>query len=204
MGLDITAFSKLKPIEIPEDIEKWSDEYYDWEMEQEGSIVNIYTHDAFQEASEGLEDGAYLTLGESFGFRAGSYSGYGTWRDWLAQAVMQGILSKAGGAQSMWETGDGGDFSLPFMEMINFSDAEGAIGPVASKKLYNDFRRYETDVMNWMDEKYLTQTPITSPDWRDEEAKPLDKGDFEWFQARYKDWEKAFRIASNNGAVMYH
>jgi hypothetical protein len=90
------------------------------------------------------------------------------------------------------------------MEMINFSDAEGAIGPVASKKLYNDFRRYEIDVMNWMDDMYLTQTPITSPDWRDEEAKPLDKGDFEWFQSRYKDWEKAFRIASNNGAVMYH
>ena len=204
MGLDITAVSKLKPIEIPDNIEKWSDEYYDWEMEQESSIVNIYTHDAFQEASEGLEDGAYVELGESFGFRAGSYSGYGTFREWLASAVMQGVLTQTGGAKSMWETGDGGDYGLPFMEMINFSDAEGAIGPVASKKLYNDFRRYEIDVMNWMDEKYLTQTPITSPDWRDEEDKPLDKGDFEWFQARYKDWKNAFRIASDNGAVIFH
>ena len=33
MGLDISVISNLEPIEIPEDIELWSDEYYDWEKE---------------------------------------------------------------------------------------------------------------------------------------------------------------------------
>ena len=32
MGLDISAVSKLEPIEVPEDIEQWSDEWYDWEV----------------------------------------------------------------------------------------------------------------------------------------------------------------------------
>jgi hypothetical protein len=202
MGLDITAVSKLKPIEIPDHLEQWSDEYYDWEMEQEGSIVNIYTHDAFPEASEGLEDGAYLELGERYGFRAGSYSGYGMWREWMASAIMQGILGKTGGASTMWGRGDEGDYGLPFMELINFSDAEGIIGPVASKKLYNDFRQYENDVMDWMDHQYLTQTPMKQS-WRDEEVKPMDKEDFEWFHTKYKDWKEAFRIASDNGAVIF-
>jgi len=204
MGLDITAVSKLVPIEIPEDIEIWSDEYYDWEAEQDGTVVNISTHDAFPEQAEGLDDGSYLETGEDFGFRAGSYGGYGTWRDWLAQSVMGGILGKTGGATAMWRTGDEGDFSLPFMEIINFSDADGIIGPVASQKLYNDFRRYENDVMGWMDDKYLSQTPISHSSWKDDEDKPLDKGDFEWFQGRYNDWKEAFRVASDNGAVIFH
>ena len=44
MGLDITAISEIEPIEIPEDIELWSNEYYDWEEEQNlpGSVWNLY------------------------------------------------------------------------------------------------------------------------------------------------------------------
>ena len=34
MGLDITAISEVEPIEIPEGIELWSNEYYDWEADQ--------------------------------------------------------------------------------------------------------------------------------------------------------------------------
>ena len=205
MGLDISAVSKLEPIEVPEDIEKWSDEWYDWEGEQGGDIYQVYSSNAFQEQSEGMEDGTYIsTDGESTGFRAGSYSGYGTWRDWLAQSVMNGVLGKTGGAEQMWGSADGGDYGLPFMEIINFSDSEGIIGPVASKKPYNDFRKYENDVMDSMDEQYLTKTPIRSASWRDDEDKPIDKGDFEWFQRQYQEWKNAFRIASDNGMVMFH
>ena len=45
MGLDISAVSKLKPIEVPEDIEKWSDEWYDWEAEQGGDVYNVWSAD---------------------------------------------------------------------------------------------------------------------------------------------------------------
>ena len=205
MGLDISAVSKLEPIEVPEDIEKWSDEWYDWESEIGGDVYNVYSMDAFPEQSEGLEDGAYISRdGEHTSFRAGSYSGYGTWREWMASAVMQGILNKTGGATAMWHSSDEGDYSLPFMDIINFSDSEGMIGTVASKRLYNDFRRYENDIMDWMDHQYLTQTPMSQSSWRDEEDKPLDKGDFEWFQRQYQEWKNAFRIASDNGVVMFH
>ena len=206
MGLDISAISKLKPIEVPEDMEKWSDEWYDWESEQDGDVYSLYSSDAFREQSEGIEDGTYITTddSQSTGFRAGSYTGYGTWRDWLAQSVMNGVLGKSGGAEQMWGSADGGDYGLPFMEIINFSDSEGMIGPVASKKLYNDFRQYENDVMDWMDEKYITQTPIHSASWRDDEDKPIDKGDFEWFQRQYQEWKNAFRIASDGGVVLFH
>ena len=76
MGLDITAVSKLVPVEIPEDIEKWSDEYYDWESEQDGDVYALYSLDAFREQAEGIEDGTYVTTdgSQSTGFRAGSYT----------------------------------------------------------------------------------------------------------------------------------
>ena len=97
MGLDITAVSKLEPIEAPEDIELWSNEWYDWEQEQDGPIYNVWSSPNFRDQAEGMEDGTYMSRdGKSTGFRAGSYSGYGTWRDWLAQATMGGILNKSG------------------------------------------------------------------------------------------------------------
>jgi hypothetical protein len=205
MGLDISAVSKLEPIEVPEDIEQWSDEWYDWEADQGGDVYNVWSSPNFPEQAEGMEDGTYIARdSQHTSFRAGSYSGYGTWRDWLAQATMGGILNKSGGAQSMWDSADGGDYGLPFMELINFSDAEGIIGPVASKKLYYDFRKYENDVMDWMDRMYLSRKPIDSSSWDEKEPQPLDKGDFEWFQRQYQEWKNAFRIASDNGIVMFH
>ena len=44
MGLDISVISQMRPVEIPEDIELWSDEYYDWEQEQDfdGNVWNLY------------------------------------------------------------------------------------------------------------------------------------------------------------------
>ena len=41
MGLDITAVSQLEPVDLPEGIEIWSDEYYDWEDEQVSSVWNL-------------------------------------------------------------------------------------------------------------------------------------------------------------------
>ena len=199
MGLDISVISQIEKVEIPEDIELWSDEYYDWEETLHGSVWNLHPQYPFHEQGEGIEEGAYISTGEDWGFRAGSYGGYGMWREWLAQA------SGHHSAESMWDKADEGDYGHPFMELINFSDADGVIGPVASKKLYRDFVTNESNVMNTMDHWYLTQKPIRHDSWRDgEEPKPIDRGDFQWFQARYKDWTEAFRIASDNGAVIFH
>ena len=45
--------------------------------------------------------------------------------------------------------------SSVIVELINFSDADGVIGPIASQKLYNDFVKYEEPIMKKLDRFYL-------------------------------------------------
>ena len=191
MGLDITAISEIEPIEIPADIEIWSDEYYDWEADQDfaGHVWNLYQSDHFPEQGEGLPNTSVIATGEDFGHRAGSYSGYNEWRRLLAQAAL-GLTDT-----EVWARVDAGESydNIPFGELINFSDADGTIGPVASAKLYNDFVQYEEDVMNRLDRFYLK--------FEDYE---IDGDTYHWFKQKYKDWKETFRVASNNGAVIFH
>ena len=79
MGLDISAVSELKRVELPEGMEPWSDEYYDWENELGYQLWTFRPNTWFEKQSTGLEDGAYDATGEGYSFRAGSYSGYGMW-----------------------------------------------------------------------------------------------------------------------------
>ena len=191
MGLDITAISEIEPVEIPEDIELWSDEYYDWEEEQNfpGSVWNLYQSPNFPEQGEGLPDGSVVSKGEDFSHRAGSYSGYNEWRRLLARAAL-GMSD-----EEVWNKIDSGvSYSeVPFGELINFSDADGVIGPIASQKLYNDFVKYEEPIMKKLDRFYLK--------FEDYE---IDGETYDWFKFKYKDWKETFRVASNNGAVIFH
>ena len=191
MGLDISVISQIKPISIPEGIELWSNEYYEWEEKQdiEGSVWNFQPNTYFPEQSEGLPDGFGYGTGEEYSFRAGSYSGYGEWRDLLARLALD--MSSEG----VWNKIDSGEgyTEIPFSDVINFSDADGIIGPVASKKLHNDFVNYEKDIMKKLDRYYLK--------FEDFE---IDGETYDWFKHKYKDWKEAFRIASNKGAVIFH
>jgi len=191
MGLDITAISEVEPIEIPEGIELWSNEYYDWEADQAlpGGVWNLYQSNNFPEQGEGLPNGAVVATGEEFGHRAGSYSGYNEWRRLLARAAL-GMSD-----EEVWNKVDSGVGynEIPFGELINFSDADGVIGPVASQKLYDDFVKYEEQIMKKLDRFYLK--------FEDYE---IDGETYDWFKHKYKDWKEAFRIASNNGAVIFH
>ena len=191
MGLDISVISEIKPISIPEGIELWSNEYYEWEEKQdiEGSVWNFQPNSYFPEQSEGLPKSFGYGTGDEYNFRAGSYSGYGEWRDLLARLALDM------GSQGVWNKIDsGGSYKeIPFGEVINFSDADGIIGPVASKKLHNDFVNYEKDIMKKLDRYYLK--------FEDFE---IDGETYDWFKHKYKDWKEAFRIASNNGAVIFH
>jgi len=153
MGLDITAISEMEPVEIPEGIEIWSDEYYDWERDQDfdGHVWNLYQSDNFPEQGEGLPNGSVVATGGDFGHRAGSYSGYNEWRRLLAKAAL-GMSD-----EEVWNKVDSGVGynEIPFGELINFSDADGTIGPIASRKLYDDFVQYEEKVMKMLDRFYL-------------------------------------------------
>lgn len=63
----------------------------------------------------------------------------------------------------------------PFLYLINFSDCEGAINAKVSADLLKDFKNYE------------------------EQAAKED----ERFYELYKNWMKAFEIASDNGVVLF-
>jgi len=63
----------------------------------------------------------------------------------------------------------------PFVELINFADNEGFIGFKTSAKLAEDFRRFASKVG--------------------------DNGDF---AEGYRDWQRAFELASEGGVVHFH
>lgn len=63
-----------------------------------------------------------------------------------------------------------------FDELIHFTNCEGIIGPAAAKKLYDDFQRHD-------ERSFLCQESF--------------------FISKYQDFMRAFKIASDNGAVEF-
>jgi hypothetical protein len=125
MGLDITAYKKLTPVvgELKRDEygclpdQYWEPHALDW------------SNRTFPGSGNGLSENAVYKYDDCFGFRAGSYSGYGQWRDDLAR------FAGYGSAKECWDKAANG----PFYELINFADNEGVIGPIVAKKLAKDF-----------------------------------------------------------------
>lgn len=131
MGLDISAYRMLQgPIKgINED--------------EDEKHVCIRVEEAFVERADGLREGYYLG-DRTFGFRAGSYSGYNHWRNQLAE------VAGYGSDEGCWESKSG-----PFWELINFSDCQGVIGPITSAKLAADFANYQAKAEAYGDEYFL-------------------------------------------------
>jgi len=127
MGLDISAYSKIKP-------------------ESDGEI--FIGSDDFGRHQD-LSEGEYSSTNDSrhHSFRAGSYSGYNRWREDLSMAihgVMPSIIWKSP------EKYEGKDF----FEIINFSDCEGCMGPQVSEKLYSDFIKNKEPFVKFMEDRY--------------------------------------------------
>lgn len=167
MGLDITAVSRL------EDCGK-TPKNFDWDTNW-GTYFEAMRPGGLKRSTRGLVKGnLYMKTAESetHSFRAGSYGGYNAWRDDLAQFAA-GIP-----AEGYWK---GGDEDLPFYELINFSDCEGTIGPLAAKDLLEDFRQHQ-------DAYVLAHAGPT--------------GDYDI--QRYDDWLKACELAADNGLIDFH
>jgi hypothetical protein len=132
-----------------------------------GSLLE-YTEKYFPGRTQGLSVGTF-SYEERFGFNAGSYTGYNEWRDWLSRAAGHGA------AKSLWERHNP---QGPFVELINFADNEGVIGPVVSLKLAMDFAEHKARI------------EATAPD--------------ESYVESYQNWAKAFALAADSGAVDFH
>ena len=159
MGLDIVAYQGLTKTDAEENIH--------------------VSHNEFGYNSD-LQTGWYDCEGESFHFRAGSYSGYNSWRRALCEAI-HGVDDV-----EFWKNEE--NFSCqPFYELINFSDCEGQIGPEVSEKLYQDFMDPENE------KKFLDYCKAKF------ETEYLE----EFYQANWEDFKKAFEIARHGGLVQW-
>ena len=134
----------------------------------------------FAAQADGLRNGFYLIGGDSYEFRAGGYGGYNTWRDHLAKLAGYPATMHARKAGSEPEPRH--DVTVwkgargPFCELINFSDSGGAIGPSTSAKLAADFAAFLAAAQALNDEDFLTL---------------------------YSDFQRAFILASDGGAVVF-
>lgn len=180
MGLDISAYSKIKKVdcvfdEDGEPIDTISREriYYQF---------RAYVNPDFDGRADDVTNGSVYTYeGDDYHFCAGSYSGYGQWREELAR--LAGYESKpvdrwgTGNIQNLHSYGAFESTSGPFWETICFSDCEGIIGAEVSAKLAKDFSDF--------DEKAKTHLA---------ESRFYDK---------YQQWRKAFELASDSGCVVF-
>lgn len=154
MGLDLSAYSNLQLVECSE---QPCDDH-----------VHVYPNSDFPGRADRLVKGCY-TYGKRFHFRGGSYSGFNEWREWLSDIAL-GVSPR-----EVWD--DPERFvGKPFVELINFSDCEGVIGPETSAKLAKDFAEHA------------------------QEAARRDTG-YEYL--KYRDWWKAFELAAGNGGVIF-
>lgn len=117
MGLDITALRKVKFIASEADYDEMDEKGYDY----------AWVNTDFPERADGRESGFYF-FEEQVGFRAGSYSSYNHFRDWLSQTAL-GVP-----AHVVWSNAE--EYAeRPFFELIHFADNEGIIGPGPAKRL---------------------------------------------------------------------
>lgn len=181
MGLDVTAYSKLKKIDAvfsahgeainPETREPYED------------VFQPFISSDFLSQAEGISHMAVYEYHEAKRFWAGGYGRYNGWREQLAKlagykpVMFESVQGYAPSARPSHQVGAFEYDSGPFKELICFSDCDGVIGPQVAMKLARDFA-----------------------DW-DERAK--EAGD-EWFYEKYREWRECFEMASDNGAVSFH
>ena len=159
MGLDIVAYQGLTKTDAEENIR--------------------VAHDQFGYSSD-LEQGWYDCEGDSFHFRAGSYSSYGTWRRALCQAI-HGVNEV-----EFWKNEEN-FYSQPFYELFNFSDCDGQTGPEVSEKLHQDSANPENE------KKFLDYCKENL------ETEYLE----EFYKANWDDFKKAFGMARRGGLVQW-
>jgi hypothetical protein len=127
----------------------------------------------YPERLDGLPEGVYHINGDVLQFSVGPYSKYNSWRAQLAELVF-GVPPEV-----IWEDPDAYT-GKPFVELIDFSDNEGAIGPTTSRKLVGDFDEYAENLENQVGK---SETGLE-------------------FMEIYSNFRRAFQLASDEGFVV--
>lgn len=163
MGLEIKAFSGLRPAAKP----MLDEEGYVLDSDKQWRpkhSMEVSERD-FPGRGKGIDANTTYEWQQKELFLIGPYSMYSEWRDNLEKFVQRLNLGRS-----------------PFHELIHFSDCEGVIGPVASKRLRDDFVSLK-EIAQSFGEYELD-----------------DNG--KWYNM-YETWLKIFTIAADNGAVSF-
>ena len=202
MGLDIHVYTNIRRVDPEEEKAILADECPGDEAYTKGYRLPWINPD-FPGREEGVEAVPYASDG-AWHFRAGSYSGHFQFRQDLCTLLGHGDFRA-------WINKQSTDTHGPFEELINFSDCEGAIGPVVSKKLAKDFVDWEERAKEYALE--LNVKGLMSQGWTLEKAQErakaegLDDGGYtggSHFWETYQNWKKAFTDAAGNGFVAFH
>lgn len=161
MGLDISAYSKIERVE-----------------DEDEARIFIRRDIPERDQAHDIEEGMFIESGvcESHHFRAGSYSGYGVFRNLLCE-IMHGIPST-----QLWMNPSVFE-GKEFYNLINFSDCEGHFGPTMSKKLHEDFVEYRDKFVKGVSNK-----------------EPYEG----YYTGVYDDFMLGFEIASKGGVLIFH
>lgn len=179
MGLDVTAWERVERV----------DHEGDEPPEPGGYDDHAHLSGDFRERGDDLEPGWYRTGGERHDFRAGSYSGYNWWRAELGALVgtrPEEVWEAAKVAHR--ETGASLEAvperyrDLPFVELLDFTDCDGYVGPRTSAALAADFAE-------WAERAEARAGTIANGDY--------------WIET-YREFRRAFEVAARGGAVRFH
>jgi hypothetical protein len=189
MGLDIIAISNLQYLG---DHHIASD---DDDFCQEPDHYDVWDDDFpwHQDLSEG---GCYAETPdtEDASFLVGSCSGYNWWRNALSHFAC-GVP-----ARTVWEHPDKYK-SLPFYELIEFSDCNGTIGPAVCAKLAKDFADHEEQARAFAGKikpfKGMSDLPEAA------RHSPDLIGRARYWLDIYRKFQAAFAVGSQNGLVRF-
>ena len=201
MGIDIIAISKARRVRSGHSTDLCDDEEH-WEAGQD------------RQRMDGKNPGCYISDGKSTGFGI-NYFGYDEWRNtfcWLMIGV---------DAETVWENPR--RFKCePFVELIDSPDGGNfAFGPITSAKLAVDFAKYANEAKRGfvaiaeacrqhqrVCQKASRQKRTRKPTQGKNSDELLEVGllagsaDWRWKWQIYRDFSRAFRLASNDGLLI--
>lgn len=133
MGLDISVYTKVNKVGEAADFEEYETSF--------DRKITFYVYEGsnhpFNEQLGFLEPGAVYGFADTWGFRAGSYGGYGAWRAELCRMATGIDHITFCDRRHLYK-------DKPFYFLLWFSDAEGFISGDTAKKLANDFNEFES------------------------------------------------------------
>lgn len=127
MGLDIHAYKTPAFADLPPAAPQDLDDLDEWLWEN--NYRRVWTNPDFPHAEEGITR-SYFTFEKEIDAFSGGYGYYNAFRESLAD-----FSGKT--ARTIWDAPESYR-SLPFFELIHFSDCDGTFGPVSTKALLED------------------------------------------------------------------